>query len=106
MRKTFTKSDLHTGDIVETRNGERGVFIKELDCILYQAGGLDIFDEVFTDDLFVDGPQREGDIFIGKLWDLLEFKILRIFYAAFFCCKCPRKIGYIESRIVFFACTR
>ena len=63
MRKTFTKKDLHTGDIIETRSGERGVVILELDCILYQAGGLDILDEVFTDDLFIDGPQREGDIF-------------------------------------------
>ena len=63
MRKTFTKKDLHTGDIIETRNGERGVVILELDAIIYQAGGLDILDEVFTDDLFIDGPQREGDIF-------------------------------------------
>lgn len=63
MRRTFTKKDLHTGDIIETRNGERGVVILELDCILYQAGGLDIFDECITDDLFIDGPQREGDIF-------------------------------------------
>lgn len=63
MRKTFTKKDLRTGDIIETRNGERGVVILELDCILYQAGGLDIFEEVITDDLFIDGPQREGDIF-------------------------------------------
>jgi len=63
MRRAFTKKDLHTGDIIETRNGERGVVILELDCILYQAGGLDIFDECITDDLFIDGPQREGDIF-------------------------------------------
>ena len=59
MRKTFTKKDLHTGDIIETRNGERGVVILELDAIIYQAGGLDILDEVFTDDLFIDGPQRD-----------------------------------------------
>jgi len=63
MRRTFTKKDLHSGDIIETRNGERGVVILEVDAIIYQAGGLDILDEVFTDDLFVDGTQREGDIF-------------------------------------------
>lgn len=62
MKKIFTKQNLYSGDIIETRNGERGVVILEKDCIVYQAGGLDCM-EVFTDDLFVDGPQREGDIF-------------------------------------------
>jgi hypothetical protein len=62
MAKEFTKKNLQTGDIIETRNGEFGVVILEKDCILYQAGGLDELD-VFTDDLFVDGPEREGDIF-------------------------------------------
>ncbi len=62
MYKLFTKKDLHTGDIVEARNGERGIVILEKDCIVYQAGGLDCL-EVFTEDLFIDGLQREGDIF-------------------------------------------
>ena len=62
MAKEFTKKNLQTGDIIETRNGEFGVVILEKDCILYQAGGLDELD-VFTEDLFVDGPEREGDIF-------------------------------------------
>ena len=62
MAKEFTKKNLQTGDIIETRNGEFGVVILEKNCILYQAGGLDELD-VFTDDLFVDGPEREGDIF-------------------------------------------
>ena len=62
MKQTFTKKDLLTGDIIEERNGDRGVVILEKDCILYQAGGLDELD-IFTDDLFVDGPFREGDIF-------------------------------------------
>ena len=62
MAKEFTKKDLQTGDIIETRNGEFGVVILEKDCILYQAGGLDELD-VFTEDLFVDGPERDGDIF-------------------------------------------
>ncbi|MBQ3392778.1 MAG: hypothetical protein IJG52_05115 [Lachnospiraceae bacterium] len=62
MAKTFTKEDLQTGDIIETRNGEFGVVILEKDCILYQAGGLDCLD-IFTEDLFVDGVEREGDIF-------------------------------------------
>ena len=63
MKKDFTKKDLHTGDIIENRVGERGVVILENDCIVYQAGGLDIFEEVFTDDLFIDGSDRSGDIF-------------------------------------------
>lgn len=63
MKRDFTKKDLHTGDIIENRAGERGVVILETDCIVYQAGGLDIFEEVFTDDLFVDGTDRSGDIF-------------------------------------------
>ena len=63
MKRDFTKKDLHTGDIIENRAGERGVVILENDCIVYQAGGLDIFEEVFTDDLFVDGTDRSGDIF-------------------------------------------
>ena len=62
MKRNFTKKDLHTGDIIENRAGERGVVILENDCIVYQAGGLDIFKEVFTDDLFVDGTDRPGDI--------------------------------------------
>ena len=62
MAKEFTKKNLQTGDVIETRNGEFGVVILEKDCILYQAGGLDELD-VFTEDLFVDGPEREGDIF-------------------------------------------
>ena len=62
MKQTFTKKDLLTGDIIEERNGDRGVVILEKDCILYQAGGLDELD-IFTDDLFIDGPAREGDIF-------------------------------------------
>ena len=62
MKRDFTKKDLHTGDIIENRAGERGVVILENDCIVYQAGGLDIFKEVFTDDLFVDGTDRSGDI--------------------------------------------
>ena len=62
MRKTFTKTDLQTGDIVEARNGERGVVILEKNCILYQGGGLDEL-YVFTEDLFVDGLERAGDIF-------------------------------------------
>lgn len=62
MKYTFTKRDLHSGDIIESRNGERGVVVLEKDCIVYQAGGLDEL-EIFTDDLFIDGPQREGDIF-------------------------------------------
>ena len=62
MKQTFTKKDLLTGDIIEERNGERGVVILEKGCILYQAGGLDELD-IFTDDLFIDGPAREGDIF-------------------------------------------
>ena len=62
MAKEFSKKNLQTGDIIETRNGEFGVVILEKDCILYQAGGLDELD-VFTEDLFVDGPEREGDIF-------------------------------------------
>ena len=62
MAKEFTKKNLQTGDIIETRNGELGVVILEKDCILYQAGGLDELD-VFTEDLFVDGSEREGDIF-------------------------------------------
>ena len=62
MAKEFTKKNLQTGDIIETRNGELGVVILEKDCILYQAGGLDELD-VFTEDLFVDGLEREGDIF-------------------------------------------
>ena len=62
MAKEFTKKNLQTGDIIETRNGEFGVVILEKNCILYQAGGLDELD-VFTDDLFVDGPERDGDIF-------------------------------------------
>ena len=69
MRRMFTKSDLETGDIIETRNGERGVVIPDKNCIVYQAGGFDELD-VFTDDLFVDGPQREGDIF--KVWRDLD----------------------------------
>ena len=40
-----------------TTNGEFGVVILEKDCILYQAGGLDELD-VFTEDLFVDGPEQ------------------------------------------------
>lgn len=63
MKREFTKKDLHTGDIIENRGGKRGVVILELDCIIYQAGGLDIFEEVFTDDLFVKGADRSGDIF-------------------------------------------
>lgn len=63
MKRDFTKKDLHTGDIIENRAGERGVVILETDCIVYQAGGLDIFEEVFTEDLFVDGMDRSGDIF-------------------------------------------
>ena len=63
MKKQFTKNDLHTGDIVETRNGERGVVILDTDSIIWQAGGLDIFEEVYTEDLFVDGTDRDGDIF-------------------------------------------
>ena len=63
MKKDFTKKDLHTGDIIENRAGERGVVILETDCIVYQAGGLDILEEVFTEDLFVDGTDRSGDIF-------------------------------------------
>lgn len=62
MKRIFTKKDLHTGDIIENRDGEKGVVILENDCIVYQAGGLDIFEEVFTDDLFVDGTDRSGDI--------------------------------------------
>lgn len=62
MAQAFTKKDLQTGDIIETRNGERGVVILEKNCIVYQAGGFDELD-VFTDDLFVDGPEREGDVF-------------------------------------------
>lgn len=62
MKSSFTKRELKTGDIIEARNGERGVVILEKDCILYEKGGLDCF-EVFTEDLFVDGLQREGDIF-------------------------------------------
>ena len=62
MKQTFTKKDLLTGDVIEARNGDRGVVILEKECILYQKGGLDELD-VFTDDLFVDGPFREGDIF-------------------------------------------
>lgn len=62
IKRYFTKKDLHTGDIIENRAGERGVVILETDCIVYQAGGLDIFGEVFTDDLFVDGTDRSGDI--------------------------------------------
>ena len=62
MAKKFTKKDLQTGDIIETRNGEYGVVILERDCILYQSGGLDEL-YIFTEDLFVDGPQRDGDIF-------------------------------------------
>ena len=63
MKHTFSKKDLHTGDIVECRNGERGVVILETDCIVWQAGGLDILDEVYTDDLFIDGQERSADIF-------------------------------------------
>ena len=62
MKQTFTKKDLLTGDIIEARNGDRGVVILEKDCILYQGGGLDELD-VFTEDLFIDGPCRDGDIF-------------------------------------------
>ena len=62
MQQTFTKKDLLTGDIIETRNKERGVVILEKDCILNEKGGLDELD-VYTDDLFVDGPFRDGDIF-------------------------------------------
>ena len=62
MKQTFTKKDLLTGDITEARNGDRGVVILEKNCILYQEGGLDELD-IFTDDLFIDGPFREGDIF-------------------------------------------
>ena len=57
MAKEFTKKNLQTGDIIETRNGELGVVILEKDCILYQAGGLDELD-VFTENLFVDGPEQ------------------------------------------------
>ena len=49
MRRMFTKSDLETGDIIETRNGERGVVILDKNCIVYQAGGFDELD-VFTDE--------------------------------------------------------
>lgn len=63
MKRTITKKDLHTGDIIENRAGERGVVILETDCIVYQGGGLDIIEEVFTDDLFVDGTDRSADIF-------------------------------------------
>lgn len=62
MLNGFFKRDLHTGDIIEARNGERGIVVLEKYCIVYQAGGLDELD-IFTDDLFVDGLQREGDIF-------------------------------------------
>ena len=63
MKKDFTKKDLHTGDIVETRDHERGVVILDNDCILWQKGGLDILDDSYTDDLFVDAKDRSGDIF-------------------------------------------
>ena len=63
MNKEFTRKDLHTGDIVENRGGRRGVVITELDCIIYQSGGLDIMKEAFTDDLFINGSDRSGDIF-------------------------------------------
>jgi len=68
MRRTFTKKDLHTGDIIETRNGERGVVILELDCILYQEGGLDIFEEVFTEDLYIfyNAYQEEWHLKLDK----------------------------------------
>ena len=67
MKRTFTIKDLCTGDIIETRAGERGVVIMESNSILYQSGGFDWFNEgIFTDDLFIDGPEREGDIF--KIW--------------------------------------
>lgn len=52
MKNTFTKKDLQTGDIIQARNGDRGVVILEKDCILYQKGGLDCLD-IFTEDLFV-----------------------------------------------------
>ena len=61
MEKEFTKKNLQTGDIIETRNGKFGVVILEKNCILYQAGGLDELD-VFTEDMFVDGPERDADI--------------------------------------------
>ncbi len=62
MKRKFTKNDLMTGDIIEERDGALGVVILELKCVLYQAGGLDELD-TFTDDLFVDGLDRSGDIF-------------------------------------------
>ena len=62
MKQSFTKKDLLTGDIIEERNGDRGVVILEKRCILYQNGGLDELD-IFTEDLFNDGPFRCGDIF-------------------------------------------
>ena len=46
MAKEFSKKNLQTGDIIETRNGEFGVVILEKDCILYQAGGLDEIQQV------------------------------------------------------------
>lgn len=61
MTQTFTKKDLQTGDIIQSRNGVYGVVILEKDCILYQDGGLNELD-VFTDDLFVEGPERNWDI--------------------------------------------
>ncbi len=62
MNQNFTKKDLRTGDIVEQRNGDLGVVIKDHEFILYQAGGLDEL-AIFTEDLFVDGTDRSGDIF-------------------------------------------
>jgi len=107
MEKDFTKKDLHTGDIIENRAGERGVVILETDCIVYQAGGLDILEEVFTEDLFVDGTDRSGDIFkvyhdthgclgFNKLFGLepvfVRRRIMYRHYFSLFCVKSDKLI--------------
>ncbi len=62
MAHHYTKSDLKTGDITEARNGDLGVVVLEMNCIVYQNGDVDEMD-TFTDDLFIDGRDRSGDIF-------------------------------------------
>lgn len=55
------KTDLMTGDIVVTRNGELGVIILEKDIILYQNSGMDSL-SMFTDDMLSEEGETDWDI--------------------------------------------
>ena len=39
MKRNFTKKDLHTGDIIENRAGERGVVILEMTASSIRRAG-------------------------------------------------------------------